>query len=108
MYRLERITLEKSGKIAFLMADLKKKNSSVKNDMKIEKLKKLNEFCEMKWLVIRAMKEKIQSAWKSASLNDDLLSENVKVKQQNEKRWWVSEMRMRELNDNMAMRWFHC
>ena len=52
----------------------KKGDSSVKNDMKTEKkTKKWNEFGEMKWLLIKAMKQEIQSACEKASLNDDLL-----------------------------------
>ena len=46
------------------------------------KTEKWNELSEMKCLVIKAMKEKIQCACKNASLNNDLLSDTVKVKPQ--------------------------
>ena len=72
----------------------------------VEKEKKRETFCvkmrknwehwqmkwvgEMKWLVIEATKEEIQRACESASLNDNLLLDSVKVKPQNEKkRRWV-------------------
>ena len=53
------------------------------------------------------MKKKIQRACESASINDNLLPDTVKVEPQNEIKTSVREMRMWRVNYDKVMRWLY-